>query len=258
MQTTRLDTRQFSGKCFAAQPVINEDVEDLLLFVQLAPIDGPKNIIGQAGPCAVHLPAYLTLMGFLQLDVADLDLMLTEGTLDNVVLHEIGHIIGIGTLWGQITSSFSRNLLTGSGGSDPYFIGAVSRDQFALLLPAFSGNPVPVENCITAAGATIPGCGAGTRDSHWRKSVFNTELMQGYSDPNMPMSKVTIGSLADLGYIVNLNAADPFSLQSALRASSASEGTPLFNDIADTPIWGVERSGKSMLVRSAINPLKRY
>lgn len=258
VQTTRLNTGL--QKCFAAQPPINEDIEDLLLFVQLAPIDGPKNIIGQAGPCAVHLPSYLTLMGFLQLDVADLDLMLTEGTLDNVVLHEIGHILGIGTLWGQITSTFSRNLLTGSGSSDPFFIGAVARDQFALALSGYTGTPVPVENCIALSGTPIPGCGTGTRDSHWRKSVFNNELMQGYSAVNMPMSKITVGSLADLGYTVNLDAADTFSFQSALRASGSVEqiGTPLLNDIADTPIWGVEKNGTKRLVRSPINPLKFY
>ena len=258
IQTSTLNTG--TDKCFAAQPVINETVEDLLLFVQLAPIDGPKNIIGQAGPCYVHAPSYLTLMGFLQLDVADLDLMLTEGTLDNVVLHEIGHILGIGTLWGQITGTYSRNLLTGAGTSDPFFAGSAARSQFALLLPTYAGTPVPLENCITAAGTPITGCGAGTRDSHWRKAVFNTELMQGYAAVNMPMSKVTVGSLADLGYTVNLEGADAFSLQSALNASDSAEqlSTPMLNDIADMPIWSVDRVGKRTLVRTPLNPFKRF
>lgn len=258
VQTTRLNTGL--QKCFLTQPVINEDVEDLLLFVELADIDGPLQIVGRAGPCAVHLPSYLTLMGYLQLDVADLDLMLNEGTLDNAVLHEIGHILGIGTLWGQITSTFSRNLLTGGGGSDPFFIGAVARDQFALSLSNYTGTPVPVENCIALNGTPIPGCKDGTRDAHWRKSVFNNELMQGYVAPTMPMSKITIGSLADLGYTVDLNAADAFSFQSALRAPGSVEtpGIQMLNDIADTPIWGVEKNGTKRLLRSPINPLKFY
>jgi len=240
-----------AGRCVNGIPAIDEDIEDLLLFVQLAPIDGPRNIIGQAAPCNVYLPIGLTLMGFLQLDVADLDLMLSEGTLDNVVMHEIGHILGIGTLW-----NYRRSLLVGSvaaGGIDPYFAGASARDQFALLQSTYAGTPVPVENCVG-----ITGCGAGTRDSHWRKSVFNTELMQGYSSRNMPMSRVTLGSLADLGYTVNLDAADPFTLAPALRSSeSAPVGREMMNDIADTPIWGIEKNGARTLIRPARNPLKR-
>ena len=246
-----LHLTEAAGRCVNGIPLIDEDVEDLLLFVQLAAIDGPRNIIGQAAPCDVYLPAGLTLMGFLQLDVADLDLMLSEGTLDNVVLHEIGHILGIGTLW-----NFRRSLLVGpvsGGGLDPYFAGANARDQFTLLQSTYAGTPVPVENCVG-----ISGCGAGTRDSHWRKSVFNTELMQGYSNPNMPMSRVTVGSLADLGYTVNLAAADPFTLATALQSSeSAPVGREMMNDIADTPIWGIERNGTRTLLRPSRNPLKR-
>ncbi|MEP6834058.1 MAG: leishmanolysin-related zinc metalloendopeptidase [Gemmatimonas sp.] len=252
VQTTRLTIP--AGQCVDGIPAVDEDVEDLLLYVQLAAIDGPKNIIGQAAPCYTHLPSGLTLMGFLQLDVADLDLMLQEGTLDNVVLHEIGHILGIGTLW-----NYRRSLLVGglaangSGGLDPYFAGASARDQFVLLSSNYAGLPVPVENCVGIAG-----CGAGTRDSHWRKSVFNTELMQGYSNPAMPLSRVTVGSLADLGYTVNLAAADPFTLASAITAEGAAlpVGRVMLNDVADTPMWGVEKNGTKYLLRAPLNPLK--
>ncbi|MDQ6611822.1 MAG: hypothetical protein M3Y64_05270 [Gemmatimonadota bacterium] len=221
-----------ANECVDNVPAINEDVEDLLLFVQLAVIDGPKGIIGQSAPCYLHSSG-LTLMGFLQLDVADLDLMLADGTLDNVVLHEIGHILGIGTLW-----SFRHNLLTGRGSLDPFFSGAVARDQFALTGSVYAGTPVPVENTG----------GSGTRDAHWRKTVFGTELMQGYAAAIMPLSRVTIGSLADLGYTVNLAAADAFSLLPALRASALPE-TEMPNDVADTPIWTVEKDGTRTLTR---------
>ena len=35
----------------AGTPAISETVDDLLIFADLQPIDGPGNIIGQAGPC---------------------------------------------------------------------------------------------------------------------------------------------------------------------------------------------------------------
>jgi hypothetical protein len=38
--------------------------------------------------------------------------------------------------------------------------------------------------------------------------------MTGYAEasPPMPLSIITVGALADLGYLVNYSAADPFSL----------------------------------------------
>lgn len=51
--------------------------------------------------------------------------------------------------------------------------------------------------------------GVGSRDSHWRESVFGNELMSPFiSGSNNPISRVTVASLADLGYTVNMNAAD--------------------------------------------------
>ena len=57
------------------------------------------------------------------------------------------------------------------------------------------------------------GGGAGTRDSHWRESVFKNELMSGFiAAPNNPLSKVTVASLQDLGYQVDMSAAEAFTL----------------------------------------------
>ncbi|MEP6766089.1 MAG: leishmanolysin-related zinc metalloendopeptidase, partial [Gemmatimonadaceae bacterium] len=229
-----------AGQCFDGGPAVNEDIEDLLLYVQLAAIDGPLNIIGQSAPCYLHSSG-LTAMGFLQLDTADLELMLADGTLDNVVLHEIGHILGIGTLW-----NVRHNLLTGGGTSNPFFTGAVARDGFALTGSVYSGTPVPVEN----SG------GLGTRDAHWRRTVFGPELMNGYAAAVMPMSQVTIGSLADLGYTVSLAAADPYSLVPALMGA-VGPTREMPNDVADTPMWIVERDGSKTLIRVPTVPIRR-
>ena len=66
------------------------------------------------------------------------------------------------------------------------------------------------------------GGGAGTANAHWRESVFRSELMTGFivSAPN-PLSRVTIGSLQDLGYVVDYGTADPFSLATALQRLTA-------------------------------------
>ena len=245
VQTTHLtaSATELSTNCAPGLPAVDEDIEDLLLFVQLSPIDGPGQILGQSAPCYIHLPIAITALGFFQLDVADADLMLNNGTLDNVVLHEIGHILGIGTLW-----NFRRSFLVGAGTVDSYFAGAVTRAQFATLGSPFTGNPVPVENCVG-----ITGCGAGTRDSHWRRSVFGNELMNGYAAATMPLSVVTIGSLADLGYTINLGAADAFSLlPTALRGANllAADGAELVNDVKVTQLIGIDQGGAKMLLGS--------
>lgn len=231
-----------ANRCFTGAPAINEVVEDLLVFVQITAIDGPGNVVAHAGPCTIHVPSGLTQSGVLQLDSTDMELLLGQGTLDNMVTHEFGHVLGFGTLW----SSSARTLLSGSGSGDPFFTGVSARAQFAQLFSAYAGNAVPVENTGDV----------GTRDTHWRRSVFNNELMQGFSFPIMPMSAVTVGSLADLGYTVDLTKADPFTFTTAQRASTM-RAMEFVNDVADNEIVGFDKNGRRLLVRAARNPFTR-
>ena len=56
---------------------------------------------------------------------------------------------------------------------------------------------------------------AGTRDGHWRESVFGTELMTGWvTRGSNPLSALTIASLVDLGYGANSSAASGYVLSS--------------------------------------------
>src|SRR5205814_4913622 len=91
---------------------------------------------------------------------------------------------------------------SGAGGTNPRFLGAQATAAYNQIFGR-NDTSVPVEN----SG------GSGTRDSHWRESVFGNELMTGWVGPGtaLPLSRVTIASLADLGYQVNLNAADAYA-----------------------------------------------
>lgn len=235
-------------QCLRGIGILNETVEDLLLFVDFAVIDGPGKIIGQAGYCGISTLSQLPVLGALQLDADDVAVMESQGKLENVVLHEIGHILGIGTLWSQ------KNLLLGRGTDSSHFLGSVARSEFPTIGSNFAGTPVPAENCVG-----ITGCGVGTQDSHWRKSVFGNELMQGYVEARMPVSRVTIGSLADLGYKVNLAAADAFSpFSAALRSGGASIfGTEMHNDIFDRPTWSIGGDGTVRMLSRPLNPMLR-
>jgi hypothetical protein len=195
-----------AGRCFADQPLINETVDDMLIYVEFMAIDGVGKVLGQAGPCYVRNSNSLPIFGYLQLDVADAAKVESQGLLDDLVLHEIGHVLGFGTMWRDAT------LVSDVGGTDPTYTGAAASVAYRLLNPAATG--VPVENTGTS----------GTRDSHWRESVLGIELMTGYLNVGSnPMSRVTIASMQDLGYTVNAARADSYSLAGGVVAGARIE-----------------------------------
>ncbi|HEV7921706.1 MAG TPA: leishmanolysin-related zinc metalloendopeptidase [Thermoanaerobaculia bacterium] len=185
-------------------------IDDVLILASGITIDGPGRILGQAGPTRLRpasagAAAFLPAKGQMQFDTADLADMETNGTLEDVITHEMGHVLGIGTIW------TNKGLLTGAGGSNPTFRGAGAMREFGTLMNG-AAQPVPVEN----RG------GPGTADSHWRESVFGTELMTGIvAGAGNPMSRLTVASLADLGYQVNLAAAEAYTLPSHLLMAVA-------------------------------------
>ena len=217
-----------SGVCGSSQPGFAQTVDDLVIFVEVRTIDGPGKILGSAGPCYIRMQGGLPVAGLISLDAADLASMEQKGTLDEVVMHEMGHVIGVGTLWGS--------KLTGAGGGNPYFghAGAV-----AAFLNAggssYPGQPVPVEN----SG------GAGTRDAHWRESVLQNELMTGYiSTAGNPLSAITVASLGDLGYSVDLSGADGYALPGGAASQAAGRGEMIRIEEAPPPIRRVDGSGR--------------
>jgi hypothetical protein len=173
-------------------------VDDLLISVTIADIDGVGGTLGQAGPDALRPSSLgsLPYTGSTELDAADVANLASKGTLDDVVLHEFGHILGIGTIWD------TKGLRSGTN-----YVGFNAIREFNTI--GGSGNTVPLE----------PNGGPGTALSHWAEDVFGDELMTGFlSGSTNPLSKVTVGTLNDLGYAVNYSSADSFSLSSFLRA----------------------------------------
>jgi hypothetical protein len=206
-----------AGDCESWTPALIGSVQNAVIFARIDSIDGPGspgegNILGQASPCYVNANA-IPFLGFMEFDKYDVDLLVAQGQFEKVVLHEIGHVLGIGTIW-----NFQRALLNTATTGDPYYVGVGARTQFATLNSVtYSGNPVPVENTG----------GSGTVNSHWRTSVMQRELMQGFAVGGVqPLSRITVGSLQDLGYTVNLAAADAFSLTAALRSGFGFDQSP--------------------------------
>ena len=58
--------------------------------------------------------------------------------------------------------------------------------------------------------------------------MFQTELMTGFASAgHMPLSRLTLGALADLGYRVNLDLADPYTLPTTPSTGPQSAGLEL-------------------------------
>jgi hypothetical protein len=190
-------------------------IDDVLILAQGQAIDGVGHILGQAGPThARRAPDGTWLQpckGQMAFDTADLAQMETEGTLLDVITHEMGHVLGIGSMWGlQVLVSPPPD--DPAALVNPVFNGPVAMAQYGALLDGGGAQPVPVEN----QG------GAGTARVHWRESVFANELMTGFvGAAGNPLSKLTVASLQDLGYQVDLDAADPYTLPDLLSLAQA-------------------------------------
>ena len=138
----------------------------------------------------------------------------------DTIVHEFGHVLGIGTLWGSPTQpnpygeteQYGRSLLNYSNGT--YNAKTYAGWAYGELLGTFRQTPVPV---------TI-GEGLGSDYSHWREQVFDNELMTHEAEaPSVHefLSQLTIASLRDLGYNVNYGAAEPYSLPSTVISGSS-------------------------------------
>jgi subtilisin-like proprotein convertase family protein len=176
-------------------------IDDVLIEAEGVLIDGPGGILGQAGPTHIRPGSNLPVKGIMSFDTADLDRMEADGSLTDVILHEMGHVLGFGTLWSRMS------LIVGAGTVNPIFVGANAIREYAALTGRPDPTPVPVENTG----------GPGTSDGHWRESVFGHELLTGFlSGTARPISRVSVGALEDMGYEVDYEVADAFVLPTAL------------------------------------------
>jgi hypothetical protein len=197
------------GVAIVDHPAINETIDDLLVYVEIESIDGPGQVLGSAGPCYIRNSNQLPVLGIMRLDRDDLELMEAGGSLGDVILHELGHVLGFPAVWKLEQFQLLQDTLT----NNPYFSGQHAASSFTLAGGTLvNGVGVPVE---TAGGA-------GTRLAHWRESVFASELMSGFvSGGNNPLSAITIGSLRDIGYQVDMGAADPYTLPGSGAAAGS-------------------------------------
>ena len=223
-----------------------DTIRSLMIVAAGVEIDGPGNALAQAGPClATRVGSnLLPYFGMMEFDVADLEWMERTGTLEPVILHEMAHVLGIGTFWQHLDLLANPSLRAGRQ-VDTYL-------ALPLAIAAFDraggvsytgGGKVPVANMGTRPGSD---------DAHWRQSVLGNELMTPSIEAtarSSPLSAITIQSLADLGYTVDVSLADAYRLPAAAAVAGLLENSvDLGNDIIREPIVVTDRNGRVVRV----------
>lgn len=174
-------------------PATGQRIDDVLIEASALDIDGEDGILGGAGPREFRPGAKgLPWKGEMVFDTADLVSLEARGELDDVIVHEMAHVLGFGTAWGrQGLVSETATVFTG--------VNAV-REYNALFGQTATGVPLEVEG------------GPGTAGGHWSDDLFGNELMTGFLNPGVPnpISRVTVGQFEDLGYRVDYSKADAF------------------------------------------------
>ena len=228
--------------CFGYTTTDTIDViDDLLILFAADYIDGPRKTLGRAGPCAVRSKSGFPVVGRVLLDLDDVTRIPAVG-LRNVILHEVAHVLGFGTLW-DVTNPSSGT--ADSVAVDTHFPGANAVAAFnAAGGKSYTGGKVPVAN-------ENPG-----RDQHWRDSMFSGELMAPRISVrrSAALSAITIRALADLGYAVSTASADAFTVALPDRPpgpphpAAAGPMLPVGDDILRIEIRVVDENGRVVRV----------
>jgi hypothetical protein len=197
---------------------VADAIDDIVIFAAIDSIDGPGKILGSSGPCYVRPGTQLPLIGVMHFDVADMQGYVNDGRANDLILHEMLHALGFGTIWS------GKALISGAATASSAYTG-----PGAVAGCLFHGGTAPNQ----CGNSTVPletTGGGGTRDSHWRKNTsstgigFRTELMTGFISPAgviAPLSRISVGSLSDIGYTVNLSLADSYTVPSTAAQSYA-------------------------------------
>ncbi|MFD2167878.1 leishmanolysin-related zinc metalloendopeptidase [Thalassotalea euphylliae] len=173
-----------------------DDIDVNLVIDASAPnIDGPGGILGQAGPTNGVLGTnYLYATdGIMEFDSADAQALENIGAFDDVILHEMAHVIGFGTLWtiGEFFPGYQDVYNNGSG----QYTGQYGLEMYREEFDPFA-NFVPVE---------LDG-GPGTANGHWDEDWLGGagDLMTGFLDIPNYITNTTLASFADIGFVVRL------------------------------------------------------
>ena len=238
-----------------------DSVDDLLLVVAVGTFESASTI-ASAGSCRRHADSMLPWMGRVKFNERYLAEIEADGGLEEVVLHEMGHTLGLGGYdWGQFDLLANPTLtwlwitVLHNPGEDTHFTGPLAAEAFDAAggTNYTDGDKVPVENCS----------GSGSGDAHWRELYWSDEVKDSncregeillggeLMSPTYnfgvraALSNITIQALADMDYTVNASQAEAYSLpERGAELADPARTLDYGDDVTRGPITLHDRNGR--------------
>ena len=175
--------------------------DDLIIEAHITDIDGAGGVLGQAGPTGIRTSDGLTATGLMEFDSADALYYASLGLWDDIVFHEMMHVLGVGTLW-----DYNNLLQTTSVLLDDKGTKRPTDDIYSTTI-IFTGTEATAANDGTLY--VEQDGGSGTAGGHWNEILANyfndpngydNEIMTGFIDNQNYLSAFSVASLVDIGY----------------------------------------------------------
>ena len=168
-----------------------ERIDDLRIYVSSSV--GSTFAIGEGAPHVLRESSRLPAVGCMSVRLD------APSFIFDIALHEVGHILGFGSLWDEF--GFIHDLSYSDPHADTHFNGpkAIAAFDEAGGLD-YEGKKVPVQK----------------RDgAHWRINGVSGDIMLPGRIGEAALTAITVQSLADMGYVVDVTEADQHSLNDA-------------------------------------------
>ena len=134
-------------------------IDDMHICGKDVLMDGVGGVLGSASVQYIRVSDGTVISGNMEFDTEDVQDMINRGTWEAVIGHEIGHILGLGSLWGQ------NNLVVPDGSGGFSYIGPNAINVWKNVWQCASDAP-PVET----------DGGTGTAGAHWDEECMVNEV----------------------------------------------------------------------------------
>jgi hypothetical protein len=185
---------------------VNVAVDNVLIGYSMQKIDGRGGILGSAGARYIRSRNRLPISGVMKFDKDDFDRM-SERDAEIIILHEMGHVLGLVGSAGSCNNQCDRNQENKKGA--PYSCSKAKEEYKKMKIPGKDEDDL----LLNRRGGT------GSRCAHWDDESFDnpyaSELMTAFFERGKEqlITAASLGALEDInenGYICNYGEADVF------------------------------------------------
>ena len=186
--------------CDPGLPRLKEKVQHFFIFLKVK--DLGEDVYGNAVPCDLHDGSYLPIYSLIELNSRGLKDLPKADLLDTMI-HEMLHALGVGTLW-----EADARVSLGGDSDNKSFVRKIGKNYFYTGPRALAA--------YRALGGKQKAIPLDPDAGHWAGSVVCSEILSGeagdFAGRVNPISPLTLGALEDLGYRVNVGAANRYTL----------------------------------------------